>query len=227
MYKEMQKIETKAYLYDVAGFEEYENEYLEYKELSKRLYDSYGKTIEEVAAFYEDQLNQKKYADAQMEELSLQYKALVAYERSESRSLTKDVSLFDAVGHSRAKREAEYGIYATRLVYVVAEDNADIMLRIMTTPDVVGGKNTVTTTVTILSADGEIIDEISSADMTNREFNKALNELKYQNGLMKCHVFENQDEARKELDWIEKDVEERDVQKASEEEEEIVRRKVR
>ena len=84
----MQKIETKAYLYDVAGFEEYENEYLEYKELSKRLYDSYGKTIEEVAAFYEDQLNQKKYADAQMEELSLQYKALVAYELSESRSLT-------------------------------------------------------------------------------------------------------------------------------------------
>ena len=70
-------------------------------------------------------------------------------------------------------------------------------------------------------------EEHTILDNALKEFNKALNELKYQNGLMKCHVFENQDEARKELDWIEKDVEERDVQKASEEEEEIVRRKVR
>lgn len=187
IYEEMKKVEARAYLYDLAGVKEYEGEYLIYKQLSDRLLKNYGKTIDEIASFCDSQNNQLSYASAQKEELSLQYKALLGYEKYQGRSMEEGLLLFDAVGHSKAKRETEYGVFTSRLVYVAAE-NTNVILQVMTSPDVVDGKNTVSTTVSVLSAQGEVVEEVSSADLSPREFNAAINELKYKYEFMKCHI---------------------------------------
>lgn len=190
IYEEMRKLEARAYLYDVADVKEYKSDYLEYKKLSVRLHEKYGKTIDEVASFYVDQKDQLVYAEAQKEELSLQYKALVNYEKYQGRTAEAGLYLFDAVGHSKAKREAEYGVYSSRLVYITADENKDAVLRVMTTPDIVDGKNTVSTTITVMTKDGESLEVISSNELTGREFNKVVNELKYKYEFMNCHVVE-------------------------------------
>ena len=227
IYKEMRKLETTAYLYDLAGYEEYKAEYLEYKALSKRLEENYGKSIAEVASFYEDQMMQIDYASAQKEELSLQYKALINYERAERRNLTQDVQLFDAVGHSKAKREADYGVFSSRLVFITAKENENIMLRVMTSPDIVNGKNTVTTTVTVLSKEGDVIEEFSSADMSGKEFNRTVNEIKYQNNFINCTVYENETDARYALAWEAEKADNISVKGKSEEVQDTIRRKSR
>lgn len=192
LYHQMHALENRAFLYEVADCKEYETEYLEYKELSKRLENHYGKTIEEVAVFYEDQMNQLAYGKAQREELSEQYKAVTHFERSNHRALDESVFLFDAVGHSKAKLEAGYGVFASRLVYITADDNSQTMLRVMTTPDVIDGKNTVTTTVSVLNADGEVLEEFTSKEMSAKEFNKAVNDVKYEYGFYQCHIHESE-----------------------------------
>ena len=64
-------------------------EYLEYKKAKEEvkevpeLKEHYGKTIGEVATFLEDQNNQLLYAKAQSNELSEQYRVLVAYEKAD------------------------------------------------------------------------------------------------------------------------------------------------
>ena len=199
IYKQMRVLENKAYLYDSGGYKEYEKAYLEYKELSDRLWNAYGKTIEDVSSFYEDQQDQLTYAKAQSEELSLQYKALISYEKEKFKVPGEEMSFFDAVGHSKARAESAYGVFASRLAYITAEDNTETVVRVVTTPDIVEGKNTVTTTVCLLSSDGEVLEDISSAHMSAKEFNKAVNELKYQYGFMQCKVHGSEEAALKQI----------------------------
>lgn len=199
IYKQMRELENRAYLYDIGGYTEYEKEYLEYKALSDRLWDAYGKTIGDVSSFYEDQQDQLAYAKAQSEELSLQYKALISYEKEKFKVPGEEMSFFDAVGHSKAKAESAYGVFASRLAYITAEDNTDTIVRVVTTPDIMDGKNTVTTTVCMLSFDGEVLEEISSAHMSAKEFNKAINEMKYQYGFMQCKAHGSEDAALKQI----------------------------
>jgi hypothetical protein len=58
----------------------------------------------------------------------------------------------------------------------------------MTTPDVVDGKATVVTTVTVLNSEETEIEEFSSKDMSSKEFNKLVNEVKYTYGFDECYV---------------------------------------
>ena len=190
LYEEAKKHEVRAYLYEFADCKEYASDYEEYKEICRRLEVHYGKSIGEVAEFLEDQNNQLLYAKAQSNELSEQYKALIAYEKVDKRKEEKiALNFFEAVGHSLAYRQAkEYGIYTTRLVMITAEDVSDYKIRVMTTPDTVDGRTTVVTTVTVLDQTGNVLEEFSSRDVNSKEFNSLVNEVKYTYGFEKCHV---------------------------------------
>ena len=54
LYEEAKKYEIRAYLYEFADCKEYAADYEAYKELCRRLEENYGKSIEEVALFYEE-----------------------------------------------------------------------------------------------------------------------------------------------------------------------------
>ena len=190
LYEEAKKYEVRAYLYEFADCKEYASDYEGYKEICRRLEVHYGKTIGEVAEFIEDQNNQLLYAKAQSNELSEQYKALIAYEKADKRKEEKTVlNFFEAVGHSLAYRQAkDYGIYTTRLVMITAEDVSDYKIRVMTTPDTIDGRTTVVTTVTVLDQTGNVLEEFSSRDVNSKEFNSLVNDVKYTYGFEKCHV---------------------------------------
>lgn len=190
LYEEIKKYEVRAYLYEFADCKEYIADYEAYKDGCRRLEANYGKTIGEVAAFLEDQNNQLLYAKAQSNELSEQYRAIIAYEKTDRRKDEKEsLNFFEAVGHSLAFRQAkDYGIYATRLVMITADGVDDAKIRVMTTPDTVDGKATVVTTVTVLDQKEKVIEEFSSRDVSSKEFNSLVNEVKYTYGFEKCHV---------------------------------------
>lgn len=190
LYEETKKHEIRAYLYEFADCKEYAEDYEAYKNGCHRLEEHYGKTIGEVAVFLEDQNNQLLYAKAQSNELSEQYRALVAYEKADRKKEREDsLNFFEAVGHSLAYRQAkDYGIYATRLVMITADDVCDYKIRVMTTPDTVDGKATVVTTVTVLDQKENVLEEFSSRNVSSKEFNSLVNEVKYAYGFEKCHV---------------------------------------
>jgi len=190
LYEEIKKYEIRAYLYEFADCKEYKSEYEMYKNLCHRLEEHYGKKLEEVARFFEEQNNELLYAKAQSNELSQQYKTILRYEREAAKEKTNDgLSFFDAVGHSLAVAQArDFGIYTSRLVMITADELSDVSVRVMTTPGMVDGKATVVTTVTVLDKEGNEIEVFSSSELDRKAFNGRLNDVKYNYGFMKCHV---------------------------------------
>ena len=190
IYEEMKKYMLRAYLYDAYGRTEYIDDFQNYMQLSDRLMKIYGKSVEEVADYIADQKAQLLYAKAQDAELNEQYKVIRKYV-DEKKFLVDErgLSFFKTVGHSEAKKDArEYGVFASDIKYITAKDIEDVIVRVVTTPDVIDGKNTVTTTVTVMTNDEKAIKEISSRDMDAKVFNDALFELSSEYGLRDCQT---------------------------------------
>lgn len=190
IYEEMKKYMVRAYLFDAYGRTEYIDDFKKYSELSDKLMKIYGKSVEEVADYIADQKAQLLYAKAQDVELNEQYKVIKQYVDDKKFIVDeKGLSFFKAVGHSEAKRNArEYGIYVSHIKYITAKDKEDIIVRVITTPDVVDGKNTVTTTVTVMTNDEKSIKEVSSRNMDAKAFNDALFKLSSEYGLRDCQT---------------------------------------
>ena len=190
IYEEMKKYMIRSYLYDAYGREEYMEDFKKYQELSDRLFKIYGKSVEEVADYLADQKAQLIYARTQDSELNDQYKIIKKYLDDKKFDVDeRGLSFFKAVGHSEAKREArEYGIFESSMKYITAKDVEDVIVRVITTPDVIDGKNTITTTVAVLSNDEKVMKEISSKDYDAKAFNDALFELSTEYGLRDCQT---------------------------------------
>ncbi|SDB01985.1 relaxase/mobilization nuclease domain-containing protein [Eubacterium oxidoreducens] len=201
IYKEMQLITKKAYLYEFADLKEYQLEYERYQELEKRLEDGYGKTIAEVAEYAEDLNNQLIYAQAQVKELSNQYKAILSFQgRGNEVERNDEINLFTAIGHSEAKNEAFlYNLLKTRQVYLTSKDNKECYIRVLTLPAVINGRNSVSTTVTVMSKEGVEIEEFSSEEMTAKEFNQRIKDIRRDYGVRSCIVNDNENAAKNEL----------------------------
>lgn len=188
IYEELQKYMQKAYLYDAFGRTEYIEDFKKYKELSERLETIYGKSVEEVEAFVTDQRNQLLYAKAQDQELKKQYALIKNYMEKGSFKVNEDVlSFYQAVGHGEASRNArEYGIFASDVRYITAKNEDEIVVRVLTTPDLVNGKTTITTTVTVLDKNNKVLKEICSKDLDAKAFNKAIFEIAEEYKLKDC-----------------------------------------
>lgn len=197
LYEEMKKYEKRAYLYEFLMCGEYKEDYEKYREIAMRLKNNYGKDIEEVATFIEEQEGELLYIKAQMNELSEQYRAIKKYEnKALNNYANKEVTFFQAVGHSKAKEKARmYGALSTRLAYIVSGKNADVKIRVLTTPDVIDGKVSVTTSVSVIGKDGKVIDEFVSNDMDAKAFNKKINETAATYNFRNCYVMDREDEA--------------------------------
>lgn len=130
IYEEMKKYMIRAYLYDAYGRTEYIEDFKRYQELSDRLMNIYGKSVEEVADYIADQKAQLIYAKAQDTELNDQYKIIKNYLDNKKFEVDeRGLSFFKAVGHSEAKREArEYGIFASDMKYITAKDVEDNLI---------------------------------------------------------------------------------------------------
>ncbi len=199
LYEEIKTYAKKAYLFE-RGFEEYQDDFEAYKEIEVRLKKGYGKTVEEVAAFVEEEKAELLYARAQKSELSEQYKTVKSYVTKElHRNAVEGINLFTAIGHSQAKNDAYlYGLFETRQVFITAED-AGCFLKVTTTPAQVDGKNTVVTIVEIMDETGKKIDEISSESMDAKKFNQKIKEIRDDFGFKKCSVHKDEAVARKEM----------------------------
>lgn len=195
LYEEIKKYEIRAYLYEYGECLEYQEDYEKFKELTTRLEENFGKSINQVAEFIEDQEGELLYAKVQAEELAGQYRAILRYEKNilgRVEGENSEISLFQAVGHSEARnRVREYGAVSTRLAYVVAKGIEDIKIRVLTTPEIEDGKPSVSTTVTVMTKDGKVLEEYSSMDMTAKEFNQKINDTKYAYEFKYCHAFED------------------------------------
>jgi len=189
IYEEMKQYMMRAYLYDAYGRSEYQDDFEKYKELSERLYIAYGKTVEEVADFLVDTKGKLFYLKEQEKELSSHYLAIKKYSDQNALShLADEYSFFHAVGHSEALYNAKtYGIYASDYKYISLDKNKDIQIRVVTTPDMDGEKATVNTTVTVFRS-GVAEREISSKDISDKEFRHQLYELQSEYHIRKCHV---------------------------------------
>lgn len=190
LYEEMKKHMVNAYLYDVCGRAEYVSDYMRYKELSDYMWASYQKTMDDVAELIADQKGQITYAKGQLAELSEQYKAIYCYVKEDKfRVDERGLSFYQAVGHGEALAEArDYGIYRSDIKFITAKNVEDIVIRVVTTPEIIDGKQTVSTTVTVIGKEDEIIQEFSSKHMGTKAFNEALFSLAAEYGLKDCQV---------------------------------------
>lgn len=192
IYEEMKKYMVRAYLYDAYGKTDYIADFMKYRELSKRLEVSFGKDVAEVADFVAETKDQIFYLKQQEQELSKQYVAIKKYaEQGKVQSMVDDYSFFHAIGHSEAVYQAKnYGIYASDLKYVTPEDNKDIVIRVMSTPDMKEDRPSITTTIAVIK-EGIIVKEISSKDMSENRFNQEIYEIQEEYGIKRCSVNRN------------------------------------
>ncbi|MBQ6408289.1 MAG: relaxase/mobilization nuclease domain-containing protein [Butyrivibrio sp.] len=197
LYKEIKKHARKAYLYEFARCDEYLSSYMEYKNLCERLEKGYGKTVLEVSAYIEDQENQILYATAQSKELSDEYKTILRFKENElKQSVSEYMSLYDAIGFSKARSRAmQANVFESSIRYIAADGADGGYVRVVITPDVIDGKRTEKAVVTVFDETGKEVSEISSKDMSTKEFNRSISELKAEYGFYKCHTFDSREEA--------------------------------
>ena len=208
LYKEIKKHARKAYLYEFARCDEYLSSYMEYKNLCERLEKGYGKTVLEVSAYIEDQENQILYATAQSKELSDEYKTILRFKENElKQSVSEYMSLYDAIGFSKARSRAmQANVFESSIRYIAADGADGGYVRVVITPDVIDGKRTEKAVVTVFDETGKEVSEISSKDMSTKEFNRSISELKAEYGFYKCHTFDSREEAE---DFVAKQREEK------------------
>ena len=197
LYKEIKKHARKAYLYEFARCDEYLSSYMEYKNLCERLEKGYGKTVLEVSAYIEDQENQILYATAQSKELSDEYKTILRFKENElKQSVSEYMSLYDAIGFSKARSRAmQANVFESSIRYIAADGADGGYVRVVITPDVIDGKRTEKAVVTVFDETGKEVSEISSKDMSIKDFNRCISELKAEYGFYKCHTFDSREEA--------------------------------
>ena len=202
IYEEMKKFARKAYLYEFAGCDEYMSDYLEYKKLSERLEKGYSKTVLEVADFVNDAEGQILYATAQSKELSDEYKTILRFKENELKEKILDnISLYEAIGLTEARERARRaGVFESSIKYIAADGCDGAFIRVVITPDVIDGKRTEKAVLTVFDGKGRQVREVSSKDMTIKDFNKEVSELKAEFGLYRCHVFDGKERAQSFVD---------------------------
>lgn len=198
LYREAEKHERRAYLYEFAGCDEYLSDYLEYKMLVDRLEKGYSKTINEVAEYVEEEESQILYAKAQAKELSSVYHTILRFAQNElSQQEAEYQSLYEAIGYTKARTAAVHqGVFESSIKYIAADGVDEGYIRVMILPDIVGGTRTVTATVSVYDGKGELIKEFSSKEANMKEFNQSISELKDDMGFYRCHIFDRADGAR-------------------------------
>ena len=191
IYEEMKEIEKKSYLYEHKGVKEYRAEFEQYRTLTRRLKDGYNKEIFEVAAFLEECDERMLYAQAQISEISEEYRDLRKY--AAKRGIVepgKENNLIDMLGYYKDKENKNLGI-ATQDAFYISSPHSNIVIRVVKYPTMDRyGHLTESYDLTVTDRNGKEIEHIVSTD-AERDFKKELDRLQSQYGLTDCKRFAN------------------------------------
>lgn len=128
IYDEMKEIEKRAYLYEHQNVTEYRSEFEQYRKLTRRLKDNYGKEIFEVADFIAECDERLLYAHAQLNELSTQYRELKQYALQRGMRLDIKDNFEDIIGiYNRKDKTIEMDSF------YVASTGTDVVFKIIKT----------------------------------------------------------------------------------------------
>lgn len=199
IYEDMKPLMKKAFLYEENGSSLCRSAYEQYKELSRRL-EKYGKTVEEVAEFFEEQDNELLYIEAQSREISKQYKTVKNFGIDEGLIAGKRIeSLYELTGIKEAREMAQKGVYSSDYRYVYAE-GSQVYLDITTAPTNKDGKTVMETVVRVIRK-GEEIDSFSSLD---KDFSDRLYNISRRYGLYDAQATQDIAIAKEAVDRAEK-----------------------
>ena len=194
IYKEMQRYEKKAFLYEYENKDEYRFEYEEYKELYDRLKDNFNKKPEDVAEFLEETDNRILYANSQLEELSATYKEIKKYGIL-SGQFKKADSLLEHIDYHHIKQLADdYRNFNTGRNFIVT-DNPNFVLMVDTGLHIKdNGKQIAGFNVTVVSKEGEILAKLNNYE-SDYEFITKLSQIENRYNLKHAHVYDNMQDA--------------------------------
>lgn len=185
IYDEMKEIEKRAYLYEHQNVTEYRSEFEQYRKLTRRLKDNYGKEIFEVADFIAECDERLLYAHAQLNELSTQYRELKQY--ALQRGMRPDIkdNFEDIIGiYNRKDKTIEMDSF------YVASTGTDVVIKIIKTLGTdENGKNYQMFNISVMDSTGNIIEHISNKG-NDRNFNDAIKQIKEKYELASCKRFE-------------------------------------
>lgn len=200
IYKEMQEIEKKAYLYEHENDSQYRKEYEKYRELTRRLHYGYGKNVLEVSNFMEEYSERLLYANAQLEELSGEYREIKKYCREKGIEDIKSDNLYDLIIDPKVEKLAKQNVFSTDVRYLVSAAFPNVLLRIVQQPIVNGNGITVqNTVVTVLNGYGEVLSSIESKD-GKKQFRDYIYKLEHEYGIRDCEQFRDVLKAKEYID---------------------------
>ena len=173
IYDEMKEIEKRAYLYEHQNVTEYRSEFEQYRKLTRRLKDNYGKEIFEVADFIAECDERLLYAHAQLNELSTQYRELKQYALQRGMRLDIKDNFEDIIGiYNRKDKTIEMDSF------YVASTGTDVVFKIIKTLGTdENGKNYQMFNISVMDSTGNIIEHISNKG-NDRNFNDAIKQIK-------------------------------------------------
>jgi len=184
IYEEMQQYERKAYLYEHEDKKEFRAEFEKFRNLTRRLKEGYDKEAPEVAAFLNECDERILYADAQLNELSMEYREVKKYAASIGMYQEKNNSVVDLMGIFN--KENRYGLSGNW--YYIASSQSNVTFQIMETPEVRNGKVVQGYSVTVISENGEVLEEIKN-DSGNKEFAAQIRQLEEKYNMKDCKRF--------------------------------------
>ena len=196
VFDEMEVIEKKAYLYEHEGVKSYKTEYEQFRELTRRLNKNYGHNFEEVYEFKNRYINQKIYAEAQLQELSLEYREIKKYCESHGLKHEKGKSLYDILNIAEDKEYAKYGAFEADKKYVVSKENPDVILSIAKSPmQGENGRMIESYEISVMNINGKVLRTIDSKEDMG-EFKKAVFEIQKFYRLDDCREFNKLNSAK-------------------------------
>ena len=206
IYEEMKGLEKRSYLYEHEKISEYRAEYEKYRELTRRLKNGYGKNVLEVANFMEEYSERLMYANAQLEELSSEYREIKNYCREKGIEKIKMESLYDMVIDPKMEKLAVHNVFSTDVSYLVSATSPDIMLRVVHKPVIDNKGNTVeNTVVTVLNKYGEVLSSLESKD-GKKQLRDYLYRLEHEYGFKNCEQFKDALKAKEYMEKCQKEI---------------------
>lgn len=190
IYKDMKRIEKKAFLYEHRGVQLYRREFEKYRSLTRRLKRSYGKEVFEVDAFLNECSNRLLYSSEQIKELSEEYRELYRYAKKKGVLYQKESDILSMIGYYDDFKKAKGG-FTSGDAFFLSSAGSDIIVRAIKYPKMdEKGRVIESYELTVFNISGDIIDSFSSTDK-NVDFKKRVKDLQEKHGLSDLSRFDN------------------------------------
>lgn len=189
IYEEMKRIEKKAYLYEYHNQTEYRTEHEQYRLLTKRLKEGYNKEVFEVERFLKECEERYLYDQAQINEISEEYRELRKY--AEKRGIVakhEGGSITDILDYFST--DHKMGIFQADAFYL-SSPSSDVVIKVIKYPAMDSKGNLIEKyELTVQDRKGNVLREFSNEN-GGKEFLSQIKEIQSEYGLMECRKFQN------------------------------------